>query len=1491
MPTALYLSRAQSAILAAAAASVCWAARVPGEVAHYSFRHRECTKTFKFTDSVHAGTDDMSLARRLSKGTGLSCMDGHLGVRLNYTVDPTVIPACLSPSPPPSAAAIPDDDYLPAQSTHSSGTGFFNSGLEDGFTIELWMRPEPQLDTTRLILSLATACPDLSVGPDDDDKLCEDGKATSSSSGGTSMSFRLLQTENGCISVQFKRDLRDCVLAPEWSDTFCDTTAGRVVDPSQDYQQVVVAVSNAIGTGSASSPGRLRIYIDGVMTLDSEPASPSLNLGSTVLNNQVGSFNTGDVNFTDLFSPSHVLSLGADGYGGPDTSGVHPWAGDIFMLSMYGRPLTQAEVQTNLAQGLDNSDPQASNATFNTTEDSCVALPSLAGHITDWDVTGLPARSQPLSARLTSLPACASGGGSGCGDFYSDSSCTNRITAASALADLEPDAVYYQGAPNAYSYAEDGSTVGVQGSEGVYALVEWEASDNNTGTDTATLHIRVASVNDAPIAWDYTTPTVAGANPSPVYMDLPYSIYVNGTDVDGADPADPIAECSIEITSLPSHGTLRAEQSDGTPYGADLVVGSVVPANHLSYRSVYFEDTAGDRIVATDSFGFKLVDAFGEESVGSGTVTIPIMSGLDSIWRCESSFNDNCYTAPPTVNEEEMTAIELSGINQRGGETWFVITELPSHGLLYFYPPGGEPGVNITTAPMNVSGSSVYDCPGNPGFRCAQVGYKGDVDYFSFPHYTRDGAFLNNSDDVFKFTVNSGKGVSAEAQVQVIINNVNDRVEIIYPSNVTYITSPAAGDPPDKVLTNVVLHDRDRGVGYYQISVSVNLGSLSETTHKQAILGGNLIAEPDKWQWSLDALNAYLGYCPTPCMTTGACQGYLCLGGVPGDSHNVQELKVFATPATAQRFLKDLLYKGNANAGNRVLRIYIDDFDDGVHSPPPAPPPGTPPPLPRSAAIKLLPVVECNTFLGTTCGDDDGQRCGGGITTTAVGGLIFATICIAWLVACCRQRTRTSVRDRRGRRKRKRDQATSDMRCFVPLFATAMLMSVLGCFNLRSGGQMHALRTMDFWGDGYCGPNATDYNFEEERPDYEARFNNTQYANLSFDGATNIGYDNLGCTGGVPAGFMYRRMLGDIFVLNAVGSLAIIEASGRERGRCLTGSISFLIFFLVVVKFGVWEQWLDQIEEGPACSDLDVCPSFITPIPEDKRVEGGPEYALGTCDGRDLRPFQNNMVVAILPLMVAGTLGIIGVLVLCCMCDRMRGKSDDDDDDDYSDSDSDSEDDRRRRRKHKGKGGRHERDRHHGKKKGRHHDRDSEDSDDDDRGKKHGKTGKKDKKGKDKKEKYRSSEDEDDEPRPPKHKPSRHAEDVRAPQVPGTGKLKMKPGPPKKGGEAGQTMVSISMANFGAAPPAPGASCYAAQPPPPAAYAPPPPVEWFYMDANEVQQGPTTEQGLQQLYNMGDIHDFTYVWNENLPNWAPYRDMNFGAGGGAYPTGLNTTYC
>ena len=72
-------------------------------------------------------------------------------------------------------------------------------------------------------------------------------------------------------------------------------------------------------------------------------------------------------------------------------------------------------------------------------------------------------------------------------------------------------------------------------------------------------------------------------------------------------------------------------------------------------------------------------------------------------------------------------------------------------------------------------------------------------------------------------------------------------------------------------------------------------------------------------------------------------------------------------------------------------------------------------------------------------------------------------------------------------------------------------------------------------------------------------------------------------------------------------------------------------------------------------------------------------------------------------------------------------------------------------------------------------------------------------------------------------------------------------------------------------PPLREASYPSAVPEPPSA--PPPPIEWFYMDLDNVQQGPTSDDGLRQLYNMGDIHDFTFVWHEALPAWAPLKDQ------------------
>ena len=41
--------------------------------------------------------------------------------------------------------------------------------------------------------------------------------------------------------------------------------------------------------------------------------------------------------------------------------------------------------------------------------------------------------------------------------------------------------------------------------------------------------------------------------------------------------------------------------------------------------------------------------------------------------------------------------------------------------------------------------------------------------------------------------------------------------------------------------------------------------------------------------------------------------------------------------------------------------------------------------------------------------------------------------------------------------------------------------------------------------------------------------------------------------GGVPAAFMVRRMLGDMFIVSAAGSLGLIEVSGRRSGRADLG--------------------------------------------------------------------------------------------------------------------------------------------------------------------------------------------------------------------------------------------------------------------------------------------------------------------------------------------------
>ena len=52
----------------------------------------------------------------------------------------------------------------------------------------------------------------------------------------------------------------------------------------------------------------------------------------------------------------------------------------------------------------------------------------------------------------------------------------------------------------------------------------------------------------------------------------------------------------------------------------------------------------------------------------------------------------------------------------------------------------------------------------------------------------------------------------------------------------------------------------------------------------------------------------------------------------------------------------------------------------------------------------------------------------------------------------------------------------------------------------------------------------------------------------------------------------------------------------------------------------------------------------------------------------------------------------------------------------------------------------------------------------------------------------------------------------------------------------------------------------------------PPPTQWYYIGLDEVQAGPTDDAGLRRLFQLGEIHDFTFVWNESMPSWVPMKD-------------------
>ena len=273
-----------------------------------------------------------------------------------------------------------------------------------------------------------------------------------------------------------------------------------------------------------------------------------------------------------LWPAGHVLRVGFDGSGDLNSQ----WEGELFMLAMYGKPLTATEVAANFAASLDNNAPVASDGSHTLTEDACSQLPTFA--YSDWDNTpgraalGASAAMQTHAFRVD--PSTLTGG-----MLFTDSSCTTQL--AATITDVPDGQLWFK--PTADEFQPAFTYSGAS-----YASFQWSVTDDGApqGTDTASMTLNVVAVNDAP---------VAGDSALEAFMAVRKRIYISGSDVDGdgpeqscSDPADStpttaptpvncgkIRNARLRILQLPQKGRLFAVKSGGS-LGMQLVAGAVM---------------------------------------------------------------------------------------------------------------------------------------------------------------------------------------------------------------------------------------------------------------------------------------------------------------------------------------------------------------------------------------------------------------------------------------------------------------------------------------------------------------------------------------------------------------------------------------------------------------------------------------------------------------------------------------------------------------------------------------------------------------------------------------------------------------------------------------------------------------------------------------------------------------------------------------------------
>ena len=586
-------------------------ARTPGDVAHYRFYQYECNGG-SVAEARRASASSRVL--NVNQSAGATCLELQQGVSLeNKCVrDYTTTPNCtFSPLISSSVGSRPD----------------FAADIGSSFTIEAWLaadpRPLPEANAHRVIVSLADKAPTA----DEPDTLDRCKVVQSSSDSSTPISFELLQMGEGCVAIKFKyrkngdASASPCVMLPA-DDTGLLAGGCGVADRlnmstlgagSQQHLVVSINGENPTVSGQPALP-RFATYIDGVRVVDSETSdSNDARSYKTGLAMQVLPSGT-RFNFSDVWSPRHVLRIGTDGLGGKRhvSSGnrflgdFYAWGGRLHGLHWYGRALNASEVHANYAAGPDNSYPRAQAVSFAVLEDTCTQLPDLRAHIRDYDVETLR-RPQTLMAALAGTRAPARGA------LYSDAGCTQPLRAADDL-----PGVYFRAVANEFSapLGEPFASPLVPRST-IYTSLAWEARDGAGGT----------ALGDV----DHACAPGAGAP----------------------------GVCKVRITQPPTQGTLFT--LDGTPIAGLAVPSLMMPTAVLNqtllYRSRTFPRDCSNgcpRQVGTDSFRFEVLDPSGAVSSASALFELVIIGGLEA----------RSTSLSPAAREEAPAVLTLRAINR-----------------------------------------------------------------------------------------------------------------------------------------------------------------------------------------------------------------------------------------------------------------------------------------------------------------------------------------------------------------------------------------------------------------------------------------------------------------------------------------------------------------------------------------------------------------------------------------------------------------------------------------------------------------------------------------------------------------------------------------------------------------------------------------------------------------------------------------------------------